>query len=120
MTDQSMTDGWQEHRLLVLAMLERHDQDIEACKDEYHRQREECERRTGDLRAGLEERMDERFKQLSDMHQKLIEHAADNILAKLEVPAEVQAAKVTGTWQFWATLVSSLTALIVAVIALMN
>jgi predicted phage gp36 major capsid-like protein len=97
MTDQ-LGDGWQEHRLLVLAMLERHEAALEDCKRERYEDREKANER---LREHLKEMKTE-------------------IMDELRPSVEVQAANITGAWQFWAAVATSVGAIVVAVFALLN
>ena len=91
-------EGWKDYRLLVLEMLERHEDVITKCKEERYSDRE-------------------------DSRERLLRHCKEmkaEILAELKPSAEVQAAKITGTWQFWASMATSAGAVIVAVIALLK
>lgn len=87
-------DGWTEHRLLVLAMLERHD----------------------DALIGFEKR----YYQLKDECRSMISKAKEEVLAELKPSTEIEVAKVTSTWEFRATLLASITSIIVAMIALLS
>lgn len=91
-------DGWKDYRLLVLEMLERHEDDISSIKKDRYEDREKS-------------------------RERLLKHCKEmkvEILAELKPSAEVQAAKITGTWQFWASMATSAGAVIVAVIALLK
>lgn len=113
-------DGWAEHRLLVLSLLERHDEALEKADERYHQQREECIERTNSLKEELTEDMRDRFEALNKMHDVLISQAKDEITIGLQSPIDVQVAKITGGWQFWGLVLTSATSLIVAVIAVLK
>lgn len=113
-------DGWAEHRLLVLALLERHDDALEEADDRYHKQREEVQARFATLKAELNTNIEARFESLSTLHDALISKAREEIIVDLKVPTEVQVAKVTSGWQFWGLVLTSATSLIVAVIAVLK
>lgn len=109
MTTQGPGDGWQELRLLVVSMLERHDEDIATLQQKRYQDREDTH-----------ERIEERFSALAEMHRGLIKNAKVEILRDLKPPTEVQVANIRGSWQFWATLVTSLGAIVVALVALLK
>lgn len=101
-------------------MIERHDSEITLIKKERQADREEQHKRLADLRVHYEGLVNERFELLGQMHKRLIAQAAEQIEQKLVVPPEVEAAKLSGMWQFWASLASSVAAIVVAMIALLN
>ena len=107
MTDQQ--DGWTEYRLLVLEMLERHEQALKDVSQQRIDLKEECR-----------QDVNERFGQLVRMHESLIAKSKDEIQAALVPPTEVQVARITSTWEFRATLLTSAVSIIVAVIALLK
>lgn len=94
-------DGWAEHRMLVLDLLERHEAALKKADDRYHRQREEC------------------IKRIASLKEDLAENVRDQI-ADLRVPTDVQVAKITSRWEFWGLAFSSVTSLVIAVIALLK
>ncbi len=91
-------EGWKDYRLLVLEMLERHEDAIAAVQKDRYEDREKS-------------------------RERLLRHCKEmkaEILTELKPSAEVQAAKITGSWQFWASMATSAGAVIVAVIALLK
>jgi hypothetical protein len=115
-----MKDSWEEHRLLVLALLERHDDQLKECEDNYHKQREECQGRIAVMKADINARMDSRFDAFNRMHAETVSKAKAEILEGLKEPAEVTVAKITKRWEFWAVAISQGAAIIIALIALLN
>jgi hypothetical protein len=113
-------DGWREHRMLVLDLLERHEEALKEADDRYHQQREECVGRIASLKEELTKNVRDQIDALNRAHSVLISEAKDEIIVDLKVPTEVQVAKITGGWQFWGLVLTSATSLIVAVIAVLK
>lgn len=113
-------DGWAEHRMLVLDLLERHEAALKEVDDRYHRQREECVSRIASLKEDLTKNVRDQFVSLNKIHSGLISKAKDEIIVDLKVPTEVQVAKITSRWEFWGLAFSSVTSLVIAVIALLK
>lgn len=116
-----MTDNsWTSHRLLVLALLERHDEQIKECEDNYHAQREECQGRVAVLKSEITARIDSRFDALSHLHKDMVTKAKDELEESLKEPTAVTVAKITRRWEFWALAVTQVTAIAIALIALLK
>lgn len=95
-----ISNGFAEYRRLILKELERHDKVQES------------------LRTALESiRRDDLPSMRAEFKRELQKMKAE-ILVEIKPNPAVQAAKITGTWQFWATLATSISAIIVALIAL--
>ena len=108
MSDQDQ-GSWTEYRLLILEVLERHEESLKEADQRYYQCRE-----------NMRDEIDKRFVILSDMHKKMIAQAKEEILAELKIPPEVQVAKITSTWEFRATMIASAASIIVALIALLK
>ncbi|KKL17090.1 hypothetical protein LCGC14_2489050 [marine sediment metagenome] len=119
MTDQD-SKSWTSHRLLVLALLERHDVQIKECEDNYHLQREEFHGRIAVLKTELNGRIDSRYDALNSIHKEMIIKVKKELVAEMKEAPEVTVAKITKRWEFWAMLVASLTSIVIALIALLN
>lgn len=113
-------DGWAEHRLLVLSLLERHEDALKEVDDRYHRQREECIAQIASLKEDLAKNVRDQFVSLKKIQGGLISKAKDEIIVDLKVPTDVQVAKITSRWEFWGLAFSSVTSLVIAVIALLK
>jgi archaellum component FlaC len=95
-------NGFGQYRRLILKELERLNEAYES------------------LRKTLEDvRRDDLPGMRQEFKDELQEVKAD-ILADVKPNPVVQAAKITGTWQFYAVVLSSATAVIVAIIALLQ
>lgn len=119
MTDQD-SKSWTSHRLLVLALLERHDAQLKECEENHHKQREECQGRIAVLKTELNVRIDSRYDALNNIHQEMITKAKEDLVTEMKEAPEVTVAKITKRWEFWAMLVTSLTSIVIALIALLN
>lgn len=97
-----ISNGFGQYRRLILREFERLNEGYES------------------LRNALESvRRDDLPGMRADFKKELQQMKAE-ILADIKPNPAVQAARITGTWQFWATMVASVSAVIVAVIALLK
>ena len=110
-------DGWTEYRLLVTAMLERHEDCLDELTRKFPEERERCAARINTAEGGLRDLIDAKFVQLGQMHARQIENAKDEL--KKET-TEVQVASITGKWQFWVAIVIQVGTVAAAVIALLR
>jgi len=110
-TEQPAGDGWTEYRLLVLDLLERHEQAIKDAGTDLATCRKE-----------LRDLIDEKFVQLGQMHQRQVENAKlelENAIKKAaKEDSRIKVTRVTKRWDFWMQVLISITALGTALIAL--
>jgi hypothetical protein len=110
-------DGWTEYRLLVTAMLERHEESIDELIRAQPEQREHLRQLVNECEGRLRDLIDTKFVQLGDMHKRQIEIAKGEL--KKEA-TDVKVAKITGQWQFWVAVIIQIGTVTVAVIALLK
>ncbi len=96
MSEQS--SGWTEHRLLVLEMLERHEEALKLSEQRYYQSKEECR----------------------SMIVASREEIAAQVLVLLKPSEGVQLAKITSTWEFRGVMFTSVLSFITALIALLK
>jgi len=117
-------NDWNEHRLLVLALLERHEQSIKDCEDNYHVLRDELKGEVRETRTAIVARVDEQFNNLAQMHRDLVERGIREIKEEMErereEAVEVKVAEITRSKAFWVQVLISITAVAVALVALLS
>lgn len=91
-------DGWTEHRLLVLEMLERHEEALKLSEQRYYQSKDECRSMIAASREGI----------------------AAQVVAQLKPSEKIQVAKITSTWEFRGVMVMSVASVVVALIALLK
>ena len=110
-------DGWTEYRLLVTAMLERHDAAIDEMKARCVEDREFLRREVSEAEGRLRDLIDEKFVQLGQMHQRQIENAKQELSREA---TDIQVAKITSRWEFWGAVIVQIGTLAAALVALFS
>lgn len=110
-------NGWTEYRLLVTAMLERHDEALDGLASAIPAERDHTRELVNACEGRLRDLVDRKFVQLGQMHERQINNAKDEM--KQEA-TDVQVAKITSRWEFWGLIAANITSVIIAVIALLK
>jgi len=123
MTEQA-GDGWVEYRLLVTAMLERHDLAIEACELFEHETRTEIRAELSECKANIRDLVDAKFIQLGEMSATQLKNAKRELIDVIEdskkEATEISVAKITSRWEFWGMVIVQVSTIVIALIALLN
>ena len=126
MTEHDHTAGnsWTEYRLLVTAMLERHDEELNQLERGLSLERDHARELVNGCEGRMRDLVDEKFVQLGDMHRRQVETArrefSEQIKEKEREATQVKVAKITGTWQFWGLVIVQISSVIIALIALLK
>ena len=125
MTEQEPRgDGWTEYRLLVTAMLERHEEAIETIKDNTNNCRDSCRALISQCEGDMRDLVDAKFIQLGQMHRTLVGDAKRDLVEEIkkerEEATKIQVAKITSRWEFWGIVIVQISALAIALIALLK
>lgn len=125
MTDNEQRgDGWREYRLLVTAMLERHEEAIETIKGKTNDCRDDCRTLIAECESDIRDLVDEKFVQLGNMHRTQVANGKRDLVEEMkkerEGAAKIQVAKITSRWEFWGIVVVQISALAIALIALLK
>ena len=117
-------DGWVEYRLLVTAMLERHDLAIDACEKFAHETRTELRSELTECEVKMRNFIDSKFVQLGNMHKTQLGNAKRELRELFEESqqeaTQIKVAKITSRWEFWGIMIVQVSTIVIALIALLN
>lgn len=123
MTEQDHKgDGWTEYRLLVTAMLERHEDSIAQFGDDVVAVRDNCRDLISACESKIRDLIDSKFVQLGEMHRSQVANAKRDLVDEMnkerDESAQVKVAKITSRWEFWGILIAQVSAIVLALIAI--